>query len=53
LNNPNVSYAKISELIPLNKYDIDKFLNDAWNKIIIPEMIQNMMVRVICNDNIN
>ena len=53
LNNPTVSYAKISELIPLNKHEIDKFLNDAWHKIIIPEMIQNMMVRVICNDNIN
>lgn len=51
-NNPNISYSKITELIPLNKHDIDLFLNDAWNKIILPEMIHNMMVRVICNDNV-
>jgi hypothetical protein len=52
LNNPYKLYSKISELIPLNKHDIDSFLNDAWNKIIIPEMIYTMIVRVICNDNV-
>ena len=53
LNNAHESYSKISELIPLNKIGIDAFLNEPWNKIIIPEMIYTMMVRVLCQDNIN
>jgi ankyrin repeat protein len=52
-NNPSISYTKINTLIPLNKHAIDKFLNEAWNKIIIPDMVHNIMVRVICNDKIN
>ena len=47
------SVNKISELIPLNKIGIDAFLNEPWNKIIIPEMIYTMMIRVLCQDNIN
>jgi hypothetical protein len=53
LNNAHESYSKISELIPLNKIGIDAFLNEPWNKIIIPEMIYTMMIRVLCQDNIN
>lgn len=53
LNNPHESYTKISELIPLNRIGIDAFLNEPWNKIIIPDMIYTMMVRVLCQDNIN
>jgi hypothetical protein len=52
MNNPNISYTNINKLIPLNKHDIDPFLNNAWLNIIIPEMVSNMMVRVICNDNV-
>lgn len=51
-NNPNISYSKISELIPLNKHRLDSFMNESWNKVIIPEMIYTMMVRVICDDNV-
>jgi hypothetical protein len=53
LNNPHESYTKISELIPLNRIGIDAFLNEPWNKIIIPDMIYTMMVKVLCQDNIN
>jgi hypothetical protein len=53
LNNAHDSYTKISELIPLNKVNIDAFLNEPWNKIIIPEMIYTMMVRVLCGDIVN
>lgn len=51
-NNPNISYKKIGELIPINKLKIDPFLNNAWNNIIIPEMIKGIMVRVICEDKL-
>jgi hypothetical protein len=54
LNNAHNSYSKISEIIPLNKkIGIDAFLNESWYKIIIPEMIYTMMVRVLCQDNIS
>jgi len=53
LNNAHDSYTKISELIPLNKVNIDAYLNEPWNKIIIPEMIYTMMVRVLCGDIVN
>ena len=53
LNNAYDSYSKISEIIPLNKKTgLDAYLNESWNKIIIPEMIYTMMVRVLCQDNI-
>ena len=53
INNPYESYKKISELIPLNRNGMDPFLNDAWQKIIIPEMVHNMILRIICEDKIN
>jgi len=51
-NNPNISYKKIEELIPINKLKIDPFLNNAWVNIIIPEMVKGMMVRVVCDDKL-
>ena len=46
--------TKISELIPLNKKTgLDAFLNESWYKIIIPDMIYTMMVRVLCEDNVS
>jgi ankyrin repeat protein len=51
-NNPQNSYNKIAKLIPLNTTQLDQFINEAWVKIIIPEMVNNMMVRIICAGNI-
>jgi hypothetical protein len=52
-NNPADSYKKIIEYIPINKNNLDPFLNDAWSKIVIPELIHNMIVKVICLDKNN
>ena len=51
-NNPYNSYNKIAKLIPLNTTQLDQFLNETWIKIIIPEMVNNMMVRIICAGNV-
>ena len=51
-NNPYNSYNKIAKLIPLNTTQLDQFINEAWVKIIIPEMVNNMMVRIICAKNV-
>jgi hypothetical protein len=52
-NNPHESYKKIEKLIPLNRTKIDQFLNNKWDEIIIPHMIYGIIVRIICEDNIN
>jgi len=52
LNNPNESYKKITELIKLNNNHLDVFLNESWFKIIIPDMLNNMMIPVICQSNL-
>jgi hypothetical protein len=49
-NNPLESYKKISELIPLNKYEVDTYLNDKWTNVIIPDIIKGMIVKIICED---
>jgi len=49
-NNPSGSYKLVSELIPINKYEIDTFLNDKWINVILPDIVQGMMIRVICED---
>ena len=42
------SYRIITEYLPLNKNAVDPFLNQEWEKTIIPDLIHKIMVRVIC-----
>jgi len=52
-NNPVESYKKITEYIPINKNGLDPFLNETWSKIVIPELVHNMIIKVICFDENN
>jgi hypothetical protein len=47
-DNPQNSYKIITEYLPLNKNAVDPFLNQEWEKTIIPNLVHKLMVRVIC-----
>ena len=49
-NNSIESFKKISEFIPLNKYEIDTYINDKWINVIIPDIVKGMIVKIICED---
>jgi len=51
--NANYSFGLISEMIPLSNNGVEVFMNESWNKIIVPDMIVGMLVNVVCLDKNN